>query len=73
MLAHMLVHVLQAAIQQDVEPQLGVEDQHSVLEELKQAGSFSSSAYLQEAEAAGTTLRDWLHPQTLVPEQAFVW
>ena len=73
MLVHMMVHRLRAANQQDIEPQLGVEDQQGVLEELKQAGSFSSSAYLQEAEAAGTMLRDWVHPQTLVPEQAFVW
>ena len=72
MLVHMLVHVVRAAIQRD-KPRLGVEDQHSVLEELKQSGSFSSSAYLQEAEAARTTLRDWVHPQTLAPEQAFVW
>ena len=48
-------------------------DQQGVLDELKAAGSFSSSAYLEEAAATHTALRDWAPVQGLAPEQAFVW
>ena len=44
-----------------------------MLDELKEAGSFSSSAYLQEAAATHTALRDWAPEQGLAPEQAFMW